>query len=458
MRSLKSKLTLAFLLVGLSGVLLVAVFVGGLTRRQFDQFVANRFRTDIVSQAADYYARENSWRGVQDVLQPRHGPGSQGSPGGGNQPMALADIDGRIIFSTAGRYRTGEAASDIIQGNQGALPVEVDGRAVGYLWFGERRGAIGGRGPAETQFLVGVDRAIIWSAGAAAALALLLAGILAGTISRPIKDLTEATQALASGDLGYQVPVRTSDEIGQLARSFNRMSTDLAHSNQLRRQITADIAHDLRTPLSVILGYSEALAEGKLPGSPETYDALHRQAQHLNRLIEDLRTLTLADAGQIQLARRPVEPGSLLEHTALAYLPAAEARGITIAVEGGATPPVHVDPDRLLQVLGNVVGNALRHTPDGGRIELSSFYDDGRVLLRVKDSGPGIPVDDLPHIFERFYRGDAARPTADSSSGLGLAIARSLVEAHGGQIMAENVAGGALFTIELPLSDPPPAP
>ncbi|HMT22634.1 MAG TPA: HAMP domain-containing protein, partial [Promineifilum sp.] len=160
----------------------------------------------------------------------------------------------------------------------------------------------------EGRFLAGLDRAILLSAGAAAALALVLGAILAGTISRPVRELTAATRVLADGDLGHQVPVRTKDEIGELARSFNQMSADLAHANQLRRQMTADIAHDLRTPLSVILGYSEALADGKLSGAPETYEAMYIQAQQLNRLIEDLRTLSLADAGQISLMRRPVEP------------------------------------------------------------------------------------------------------------------------------------------------------
>jgi len=214
--------------------------------------------------------------------------------------------------------------------------------------------------------------------------------------------------------------------------------------------MTADIAHDLRTPLSVILGYSEALADGKLPGTPETFDAMYRQAQHLNRLIEDLRTLSLADAGQLSLVCRPVEPRGLLEHTALAYLPAAEAGGVSLVVEEVDAPLIPVDLDRILQVLGNLVSNALRHTPHGGQVSLSAAQENGYVLLRVRDTGPGIPVEDLPHIFERFYRGDKTRE-ANGASGLGLAIARSLVEAHNGRITAENVSDGAQFVISLPV-------
>lgn len=455
MRSLSLKLTLSFLVVGLTGAVLVAAFVGGLTRREFDEFVANRYQYEVLSDAADYYNTNGSWEGFQGPLRRRSGPGGSGSSGGMTPPISLLNTDGYVLFSNipgVARGDTERGASD----NTGRLPVEVNGEVVGYIAFAGRPGTDNGRGSPEANFLAGIDRAILWSAGAAAALALLLGVILARTISRPVQELTAATKVLAAGDLGHQVPVRTQDEIGTLAQSFNQMSADLAHANELRRQMTADIAHDLRTPLSVILGYSEALADGKLPGTPETFDAVYRQAQHLNRLIEDLRTLSLADAGQLSLMRRPVEPRGLLEHTALAYLPAAESRGIALEVDAADTPLILVDPDRILQVLGNLVSNALRHTPDGGRVLLSAATADDRVLLRVRDSGSGIPVEDLPHIFERFYRADKARQS-DGASGLGLAIARSLVEAHDGRIIAENAgdnSSGAVFVISLPLAKP----
>jgi signal transduction histidine kinase len=455
MRSLTLKLTLAFLIVGLIGVALVAALVGRQTRQQFGEFVADRYQADVLAEAAGYYTSTGSWEGFQASLKPRRGQGGQGGqgPGGGygQPPIALYDTDNQLIFSGNG-YGPMANAPATLEDDAGALPVEVDGEVVGYIQFAERPGMSAVDESPEARFLLAVDRAILLSAGAAALLALVLGVILARTISHPVQELTAATQALAGGDLGHQVPVRTSDEIGELAKSFNRMSADLAHSNQLRRQMTADIAHDLRTPLSVITGYSEALADGKLPGTPETFAAMHIQAQHLNRLIEDLRTLSLADAGQLSLMRRPIKPRGLLEHTALAYLPVAESRGVALSVEGDDLPPILVDPDRLLQVLGNLVNNALRHTGDGGRIDLSAARSNGQVLLRVRDSGPGIPAEDLPHIFDRFYRGDKAR-SSDGASGLGLAIARSLVEAHGGRITAENApGGGAQFTVSLPLS------
>ncbi|HRN67239.1 MAG TPA: HAMP domain-containing sensor histidine kinase [Promineifilum sp.] len=449
MRSLSLKLTLAFLIVGLTGVVLVSVFVGRMTRREFDRFVVDRYHDDVLAEVTEYYARNGSWDNLRGALRWRRGPGGAAVNGGMIPLISLTDSDGLVVFSTIPGDAIGRRSAIGDDGDQ--LPVEVDGDVVGYLRFADRSSARDVRGSPEARFLTAVDRAVRWSAAGAAVLALLLGIILAGTISRPVRELTEATKVLAGGDLGHQVPVRTSDEIGELAHSFNQMSADLAHSNQLRRQMTADIAHDLRTPLSVILGYSEALADGKLPGGPETYEAIHRQAQHLNRLIEDLRTLSLADAGQLSLVRRPVEPRGLLEHTALAYLPAAEARQIALLVEAADVPPILVDPDRILQVLGNLVSNALRHTPDGGSISLSATQHDDQVLLRVRDTGSGIPAEELPQIFDRFYRGDMAR-TSDGSSGLGLAIARSLIGAHGGSISAGNVAGGAQFTIALPMS------
>lgn len=441
MRSLTLKLTLAFLIVGLAGVALLAAIVARQTELEFDRFVTDRYQAELIQEVGDYYAANGSWTGVEGAFR-NHGRGGRGDY---NPPLTLLDADGLVVNSTIPGVERGETGAE-----DNAVPVEVNGAVVGYVQFAAAPAARDLRQSPEAAFLERVSRAILISAAGAALLALALGAVLAGTISRPVRELTEGTKALAAGDLGHQVPVRTADEIGELARSFNRMSADLAHSNQLRKQMTADIAHDLRTPLSVILGYSEALQDGKLPGTPETYGAMHLQAQHLNRLIEDLRTLSLADAGQLSLQQRPVQTRGLLEHTALACLPQVEARRIQLEVEGeGAT--VTVDPDRMVQVLGNLVGNALRHTPDGGRIVLSSNRAGGRVLLSVADSGPGIPTEDLPYIFDRFYRGDKAR-AADGASGLGLAIARSLVEAHGGQLTAENVpSGGACFTVSLPV-------
>ncbi|MCA9917929.1 MAG: HAMP domain-containing histidine kinase, partial [Anaerolineales bacterium] len=264
-------------------------------------------------------------------------------------------------------------------------------------------------------------------------------------------ELKSATQLVAQGELGHQVPVRSPDEIGQLTASFNQMSADLAKANQLRRQMTADIAHDLRTPLSVLQGYTEALDDGKLTGNSEIYQSMHRQVKHLNRLVDDLRTLSLADAGQLSLHPMAVAPRDLLEHTVLIYAQQAEKQQVALELEiPEQLPQIKVDLDRLVQVLGNLISNALRHTPAGGHIRLTAENSQQQLVLRVTDSGAGIDPEDLPHVFDRFYRGDKSR-SVNGESGLGLAIARSIVEAHNGRIIVTSTVGqGTTFTITLP--------
>ncbi|MFO7661060.1 MAG: HAMP domain-containing sensor histidine kinase [Chloroflexota bacterium] len=448
MRSLSFKLTLAFLLVGLTGAILVAVLVGGLTRREFDQFVVNRFQLETVASLAEYYETNGSWDGLDSYLQRIRGRG-QGRYDPNRSQLVLFDANGNVLIdSRPPNLQRVNARLDVSQ----AIPVEIEGQVAGYVQFNSPHRILAIPQSPEVQFLERVNQAALLSALAAGLLALLLGLALARTISRPLRELTAGTRAVSAGDLGHQVPVRTKDEVGELARSFNRMSADLALSNQLRRQMTADIAHDLRTPLSVILGYTEALHDGKLPGNAETYGAMHLQAQHLNRLIDDLRTLSLADAGQLTLRRQPVHPLVLLEHTALAYMPQAESRDVRLEVRGENGPAIGVDQDRLLQVLGNLVSNALRHSPDGSTVYLEAKSTGDEVLLIVQDAGSGIALEDLPHVFDRFYRGDKSR-AVDGSSGLGLAIARSLVEAHGGYIAVASEPGhGSQFTIHLPVT------
>ena len=333
-----------------------------------------------------------------------------------------------------------------------AVPVKVDGRIVGWVLFGQAPLQLRNLpGSPEMDFLDSMRRALFLGAVGATAVALFLGIFLARTISRPVRELTGATRRVAGGELGVQVPVRTADELGELANSFNKMSTDLAQSNQARRQMTADVAHDLRTPLSVILGYTEALSYGKLQATPQMYGVMHSEAQHLSHLIDDLRFLSLADAGELPLERRDVAPLDLLKRTTAAHQAAAAQKQIELQVlVAPDLPDIDIDPERMAQVLGNLINNALRHTPAGGAVFLAAKSGADAVLLQVRDTGSGIDAADLPHIFHRFYRGDRSRQQT-GESGLGLAIAKSIVEAHGGEITAESAPGvGTTFTISLP--------
>jgi two-component system sensor histidine kinase BaeS len=449
MRSLTLKLTLAFLFVSVIGVVITAVVVRQRTQREFDRFVLDRYQLDLLDALSKYYEQTGGWEGLNAIIirNPYYRPGR--GPEAVPAPVTLTDMDGQVIYG--GRlYQVGEQVTQAEL--KKAVAVEVNEEPVGWLLFTDR-GPDNLPGPEspESRFLANMNQAILFGALGAVLVALLLGLLLARTISRPVREVTAATQLVAGGDLGYQVPVRTKDELGDLANSFNRMSTDLAQANELRRQMTADIAHDLRTPLSVILGYMESLNSGKLQPTPETFSVMYAKAQHLQHLIDDLRTLALADAGELSLTRRPVNAAILLEHTALAHMVQAQEKGVEIRVEASQElPPINVDQERMIQVLGNLVSNALRYTPEGGEILLAAEQRETDILLKVQDSGPGIASEDISHIFERFYRSDKSRPQ-NGESGLGLAIAKSIVDAHGGTIRAESTAQkGAKFIITFP--------
>lgn len=454
MRSLAIKLTLAFLVVSVLGAVLVALLVNWQTRRQFDNFMYDLYHDDLVDlsgQLSTYYQEHGNWEGLDlEAVVIRDRPSGPGREGHDHWlPVMLVDAGRQVVYGGS-QHQPGELLSARVV-NQG-MPIEADGETVGWVVLDSFGGGRGGFPDSpEANFLDNLNRATALSASGAAIIALLLGILLARTISHPVSELKAATQRVAQGQLGYQVPVRSQDEIGQLATSFNQMSTDLAHSNELRRQMTADIAHDLRTPLSVMQGYAEALDEGKLQGSPDIYGAMHKQVKHLTRLVEDLRTLSLADAGQLPLWRQAVDPRDLLEHSVLVYMPQAEQRGVALHLDiPDGLPKVEVDPDRIGQVLGNLISNALHHTPLGEEIQLSAESTNHSLVLQVHDTGTGISPEDLPHVFDRFYQGDKSR-SADGESGLGLAIARSIVEAHNGRIRAESSPGqGTTFIITLP--------
>lgn len=442
MRSLSSKLIIAFLVVSLIGTISGAVLAGLTTSRQFNQFVLDQARSGLLNNLTDYYAANGSWEGVSSVYsfsQPQR-PGEMAVP-------VLVNANGRVIIGSM-RYHPGMLLP--LRELERSLPLQVEGQVVGWLLFEEgmvRPSAAA----AEAAFLQRVNRALFLGALVATAVALLIGIILARNLAHPIRELTGATRALAQGTLTQPVPVRSTDELGELAVAFNQMSADLSHASQLRRQMTADIAHDLRTPLSVILGYTEALSDGKLPGSPDVFTVMHREAQHLSHLVEDLRTLSLADAGELPLMRQPTPPYELLLRVVQAHTPQAQAQSLALRLAASPDlPPIDVDPERMAQVLGNLVRNALRYTPGGGVITLAAAQTDAsRLQITVTDTGSGIDPAALPHIFDRFYRGEKSRLQQEGESGLGLAIVKSLVEAHGGKITAVSEPGqGTTFIID----------
>jgi signal transduction histidine kinase len=276
---------------------------------------------------------------------------------------------------------------------------------------------------------------------------------MARTFTRPLQELSRASRKMAQGDLQQAVPVRTQDELGELAATFNQMSAKLDQANQARRQMTADIAHDLRTPLTVLSGYLEAMEDGTLAPTPNRLALMQQEVQTLQRLVTDLRTLSLADTGELTLQKEPTAITDLLNQIHNTFAHQAAQQEINLLVKADADlPDVPLDTARMRQVLGNLVSNALRYTPINGTITLTASMKDEALHIAISDTGSGIAPEDLPHIFNRFYRGDRSRQGGYGESGLGLAIAKSLVVAHNGDIMVTSTQGmGTTFTILLPV-------
>jgi signal transduction histidine kinase len=306
------------------------------------------------------------------------------------------------------------------------------------------------RNPQEQQFLARTDQALLYAAIAALAFSCGLGFLLARVLTYPLRDLTLAIRAMQRGELKQEVPQESNDEVGEVVQAFNQMSRDIAHANQLRRQMTADIAHDLRSPLTVLSGYAEMMRDGTVEPNRERFDLMFAEAQRLQNLVEDLRTLSLADAGELQLHFGDHSSAEILQAVSLAYQPLAQKRQVTLTVKVEKDLPlVRMDHGRMMQVFNNLVSNALHYTAAGGRITLKAQRTQGGVRWIVEDTGVGIPPDKLPHIFDRSYRVDAARQ--DGGSGLGLAIARSIVEAHHGLIEAVSEVGrGTRMIVALP--------
>ena len=444
------KLTLAFLVVGLLGVALVALLAGQTTQRLFRQFNFDQYRAGLVERLQTYYSEHQGWVGIADEMPQIEGfPSDRPAPGRPPGILTLTDSSGTVVAAGMG-YRLGERVPehDLARSNA----IEVDGHTVGWMLAARERFA---DSPAEAALVGRINTALALGAVGAVLLSLVVGVVLARALSRPIQELTAATRAVAEGNLSQKVEVRSHDELGQLAVSFNLMSERLARVQNLRRQMTADIAHELRTPLSLVLGHADAIEEGTLPPTPETMAVIRDEALRLERLIDDLLTLSHADAGELRFNPRRARPSLLLEEAARAFQPQASQKDIRLTVEpADDVGEAWLDPDRMGQVLRNLLSNALRHTPAHGEIRLSAARSGESVEMRVSDTGPGIAPEDLPHVFERFYRADRSRTRESGGSGLGLAIARSIVASHGGTIAAESRPGqGTTIVIRLPLGD-----
>jgi signal transduction histidine kinase len=291
---------------------------------------------------------------------------------------------------------------------------------------------------------------------AAVLTALLVSSVVSVRVVRPVRRFARAAQVIAGGAHDARVPVHGHDEIAQLAGAFNDMAASLERAEEARRQLLADVAHELRNPLATVESYLEAMSDGVLPADTENWKAVRAETARLNRLVDDLQEVARADALRLDLHPRPTQSSTLLRDAVKAASPAYAARDVELAADLAADLPwVDVDGERLTEALSNLLANALRHTPGGGRVVVAGHRQGDAIEIAITDSGEGIAPEHLDRVFERFYRVDPARSRASGGSGLGLAIVRAILEAHGGTVSAasDGPGHGATFTIRLPIHD-----
>jgi len=439
-RSLKAKLILSFLAVALITVTVVSVLIRLTSGQSLMNLVVEQQTAEMKTAAQGYYSAYATMDGffeyyvIRDAVFSRPDPMDMHDMRGLN---GMVDQDLKALIPFAG-YNVGDAVPrDFLKQ---AVEVKVDGATVAWILPDNKyQFALNAE---EQLFLRRTNLAIGLAALAGVLAAVIIGYLLAGRLIIPIRRLSTASKQLATGDLQQRVPVTSQDELGQLTETFNKMSAELFEADQKRKRLTADITHDLSTPLQIISGYIEMLEGGEVSLTPERLEVIKAEIEHLRRLVGDMTTLTQAESGALELLLQPIDPASLLEHITRIYRPIVEQKGVGLELRVDHTlPPIKIDEGRTIQVLKNLVDNALRYTPAGGTILLSAEAGE-RVSLLVQDSGEGIDPQDLPYVFDRFYRADKNRSGVGGKMGLGLAICKALVIAQGGSISVASAGKG----------------
>jgi len=434
-------------------VMLVAVFIvvgaSWLLERANNDDDRDRFTRQffeqpygLVSKLADYFTVHQEWTGVEVML--------TGAQSAYFRPDALflADTQRRLVYFVQPRL-VGAPMGEVHP--KWMTPVQANGQTVGYFGVADfPQDFPDDHRPSPFAAIVGNALLVIAVVGGMGGITFGV--LMSRTITAPLNKLAEAARAIGSRNLSQRVEEVGSDEMRSLARAFNEMADGLEQGETLRRNLLADVAHELRTPLSVLQGNLRAILDEVYPLSQEEIARLYEHSRLLGRLVNDLHELAQAEARQLPLDFQPTNLLEILTATADTFRPNAETKEITLNVHlPEALPPVSADSGRIRQVLQNLLANALAHTPAGGNITLQTQTDAGAVAIAISDTGNGIAPEHLPHIFDRFYRADPARSRDRGGAGLGLAIARAIIEAHGGSITVTSAAGqGSTFTVSLP--------
>ena len=441
--------SLRFRLV-VGAVILVALAVGIVayvatyrTRTQFSQLLTRDQLLQYNRQLTvleDYYRQNGSWEGIQTLIS-RLGKQS-------GDRIVLTDASGREV----GTYNAELFRSSSEEGTSWLIsPVIVESRRAGQLYILKE-----GASRLEQSFLNSVQKSVVLASLITGMTGILLALLFSRAITKPLNSLISAARGLKEGNLNERVNKETGGEIGELAESFNSMAAELQKQENLRQNMVNDVAHELRSPLSNIRGYTESLQKGVEKPDQELLDSIHEESLALSKLIGDLEDLAKAEAGQLELDLKLVAIDDIIDKALDSIRDLAEENDVSIIKDLPESGPVLVrlDPDRINEVLRNLMENAIRHTPGGGEVRLKLRKKREKIKISVSDNGEGIPRSDLPHVFERFYRVDKSRSRTTGGSGLGLTIVKKIVEAHGGNISVESKKGkGTTFWFTLPLRD-----
>jgi signal transduction histidine kinase len=444
--SLQFRLLLAFTLVVVVTIGATFFFIYQTTRSEIGQFEkrAEDMRVGRIEvELSQYYYQQGNWEGIQPFVEQWGNIHGQRIILTDNQGIVVADSEGDLL----GELYRADAPGRVI-----SLPWEE--AAIGTFYITPEQSP--GAGLISLQILyLSIGRFFLWGGLVAVAIAVALAFILSRLTLAPVKALTLASERLGRGDFSQRVQIKDRGELGELAMTFNSMAGDLERAEKLRQNMVADVAHELRTPLSNIQGYMEALRDGIMKPDKKTIRSLYEEASLLSRLVDDLQELSLAEAGELKLVRRVEDIGELIRQAAAAVEAKERTKGLSLAVELPENlPPVNIDSRRIGEVLRNLLENAVAHTGKGDTITVAARQMDRLVEISVTDTGEGIPVKELPNIFERFYRVDKSRTRATGGSGLGLTIAKRLVEAHGGRIEVQSEPGkGSRFAFNIPVAE-----
>jgi signal transduction histidine kinase len=459
--SLQFRLMLAFILVIVVTIGAAAFFISWSTWNQVRQIEENNYavRTQRASYLLSRYYMANrlNWNGIQPLVE-QMGEMEE-------ERIILTDARG-IVVADSQRELVGKDYRASSQGIPLYLPVISIGPMGPFSSTAEATPNAANlfgtvyisplNSPNALTIVVAstINRYLLWGAGLAIAIAMILTFVLSRRVLSPIRVLSGTAKKLGRGEFSQRVKIKDRGEVGELAQTFNSMAANLERTEKLRRNMVADVAHELRTPLSNVSGYLEAIRDDVIKPDKAIIASLSEETELLSRLVDDLQELALADAGELKLVRQPENLAQLIEQAVTALRVKAGDKGLELYTDvPEVLPPVYIDYHRISQVFRNLIFNAITHTSGGGKITVAARPVENMIRVEVTDTGEGIPAEDLPNMFERFYRVDKSRTRPSGGSGLGLTIAKRLVEAHGGEIGVRSEFGkGSCFYFTLPIA------